>query len=178
MVQGTMKTAIRSALAVCALAVSGVAQAGGVMGSDAAHCTAGRGPAIQVNVFDLKDRRGQLKLELYPATDADFMRSDTDLIAEGKIFRRVTVDAPAEGQVAMCIRVPHPGRYALLFIHSRRAQDKFDVWQDGVGLRSNTRIGRARPAAADAAVEVGSGVAVFDIRTQYLRGLGGFSPSR
>ncbi|WP_029625212.1 DUF2141 domain-containing protein [Sphingomonas sp. PAMC 26605] len=160
------------------LALPSAAQAGGVMGTDAAHCTSGRGPAIQVNVLDLKDRRGQLKLELYPATETDFMRSDTELLAEGKVFRRVTIDAPVAGQVAMCIRVPHPGRYALLLLHSRRAQDKFDVWQDGVGLRSNTRIGRARPSVANAAVEVGAGVAVLDIETQYLRGLGGFSPLR
>lgn len=160
-----------------ALAIPGAAHAGGVVGADANVCTSGRGPAIQVNVLDLKDRRGLLKLELYPANDADFMRSDTDLLAEGKIFRRVTVDAPVAGAVSMCIRVPHPGRYALLFIHSRRAQDKFDFWQDGVGLSSNTRIGRARPAAANAAVEVGQGVARLDIKTQYLRGLGGFSPA-
>ncbi|MEG3177489.1 DUF2141 domain-containing protein [Sphingomonas sp. RB3P16] len=156
----------------------GSASAGGVMGVDAAHCTSGHGPAIQVNVLDLKDRRGQLKLELYPANPTDFMRSDTELLSEGKVFRRVTVEAPVTGEVAMCIRVPHPGRYALLFLHSRRAQDKFDFWQDGVGLRANTRIGRARPSVANAAVEVGGGVAVLDIKTQYLRGLGGFSPSR
>lgn len=175
-----MTTILKFALGVCGmmLALPGAAQAGGIMGTDAAHCSAGRGPAIQVNVLALKDRRGQLKLELYPATEADFLRSDTQLLAEGKVFRRVTVDAPVAGQVAMCIRVPHPGRYALLFLHSRRAQDKFDVWQDGVGLRSNTRIGRARPALANATVEVGNGVAVLDIETQYLRGLGGFSPSR
>lgn len=175
-----MKMTLRSVLGACGiiLATSTAAQAGGVMGIDAAHCTSGRGPAIQVNVRDLKDRRGQLKLELYPATEADFMRSDTDLLAEGKVFRRVTIDAPVAGQVAMCIRVPHPGRYALLFLHSRRAQDKFDVWQDGVGLPGNTRIGRARPSVAKAAVDVGSGIAVFDIETQYLRGLGGFAPLR
>ena len=160
------------------LALPTVAHAGGVMGTDAAHCASGRGPAIQVNVLDLKDRRGQLKLELYPATESDFMRSDTDLLAEGKVFRRVTIAAPVAGQVAMCIRVPHPGRYALLLLHSRRAQDKFDFWQDVVGLRSNTRIGRARPSVANAAVEVGNGVSVLDIETQYLHGFGGFSPLR
>ena len=175
-----MKITIRTVLASCIalLAAPNVASAGVVMGTDASACTAGHGPAIQVNVQDLKDRRGQLKLELYPANDADFMRSDTDLLAEGKIFRRVTVDAPVAGRVALCIRVPHPGRYALLFIHSRRAQDKFDFWYDGVGQRSNTRIGRARPLASNAAVEVGGGVVAIDIKTQYLRGLGGFSPAR
>jgi uncharacterized protein (DUF2141 family) len=164
--------------ALCLLqAVPGQARAAGVLGSDAGACIAGRGPAIQVDVFDLKDRQGQLKLELYPANDADFMRPDFELVAAGKVFRRVTVAAPAAGPVALCIRVPRPGRYALLFIHSRRAQDKFDFWQDGVGLRSNTRIGRARPQAANAAVDVGAGVTVLNIHTQYLHGLGGFSPA-
>lgn len=175
-----MTSVMRTASVTCALALvvsaAGTARAGGVVGGDAGSCTSGRGPAIQVNVLDLKDRRGQLKLELYPANDADFMRSDTDLLAAGKVFRRVTVDAPVAGNVAMCIRVPHPGRYALLFIHSRRAQDKFDFWADGVGLRANTRIGRARPAADAASVAVGTGVVALDIHAQYLRGLGGFGP--
>ncbi|MDR6849223.1 MAG: DUF2141 domain-containing protein [Sphingomonas sp.] len=170
-----------SAFSLTLVALAGcptAALAGGVMGADASHCASGRGPAIQVNVSDLKDRTGLLRLELYPANDKDFMRPDMDLLAEGKIFRRVTVDAPNAGPVSLCIRVPHPGRYALLFLHSRRAQDKFDFWKDGVGLRSNARIGRARPRVDDAAVDVGNGVAVVDIKTQYLRGLGGFGPSR
>ena len=62
------------ALAAC----PGAALAGGVMGADASHCASGRGPAIQVNVSDLKDRTGLLRLELYPANDKDFMRPDMD----------------------------------------------------------------------------------------------------
>lgn len=167
-----------SSLLPMLLLIPGVAEAGTVMGSDARHCISGEGPAIQVNVSDLKDRTGLLRLELYPANEKDFMRPDMDLVAEGKVFRRVTIDAPSAGPVSLCIRVPRPGRYALLFLHSRRAQDKFDFWKDGVGLRSNVRIGRARPRVDDAAIDVGSGVAVVDIKAQYLRGLGGFGPLR
>lgn len=179
----TMTAIPRSAQAVTALvlavcAVPQSAGAGGVFGSDANACTSGHGPAIQVNMLDLRDRQGQVKLELYPDNVADFMRSDTDLLAAGKVFRRVTVDTPGSGLVSLCIRVPHPGRYALLVLHSRRAQDKFDFFADGIGLRSNSRIGRSRPSVDAAAVAVGAGVLSLDIHTQYLRGLSGFSPLR
>lgn len=170
-------------LGLCGLTIALLGQperasAGGMFGSDANACTSGRGPAILVNVLGLKDRQGQVKLELYPDNPDDFMRSDTDLLTAGKVFRRVTVATPVTGAVSLCIKVPHPGRYALLMLHSRRAQDKFDVFADGVGLRSNARIGRARPSVDAATVAVGSGIVSLDIHTQYLHGLGGFSPMR
>ncbi|KAK0359375.1 hypothetical protein LTR94_031578, partial [Friedmanniomyces endolithicus] len=69
------------------------------IGSDAAACNNGQGPAIRVNVVGLKDRTGRLKLELYPANDDDFLKDDRDLRAEGKFFRRVWADMPASGAV-------------------------------------------------------------------------------
>jgi uncharacterized protein (DUF2141 family) len=54
-----------------------------VLGSDAAACSAGGGSAILVQVTGLKDRKGRIKLELYPATEADFLKDDDNLVAEG-----------------------------------------------------------------------------------------------
>jgi len=75
------------------LSVTARAQAG-VLGSDSAACAGGAGPAIRANVSGLKDRSGELKLELYPANDADFLKDDRDLIKEGKFFRRIRVPTP------------------------------------------------------------------------------------
>lgn len=166
-----MTTVLAGALLVGAPAFAAQAP----IGSDSAACTGG-GPAIRVSVDGLKDRTGELKLELYPANEADFLKDDRDLIKEGKFFRRVRVPTPASGPVVLCIRVPTPGPYALLFTHNRDGRNKFNFWSDGAGFPSNTKLGRSRPKVAQGRIIVPEGVVSVDIKAQYLRGLGGFGP--
>ena len=170
-----VKTFALSAFAALTLAGAAHAQAG-VLGGDAAACGGGEGPAVLANIVGLKDRKGDLKLELYPATEADFLKDDRDLLAQGKLFRRVRAATPPSGPVAMCMRVPRPGRYALLFTHNRDGKNKFSVWSDGAGFASNRKLGRSRPQLAQAIVDVAAGVTTVTIRAQYLRGLSGFGP--
>jgi len=157
-------------------AVAAPIQARGTIGTDAAVCDAGNEPAILADVTGFKDRKGRVKLELYPATDADFLKDDRDLIAEGKVFRRVWADMPPSGPVEICIKVPRPGRYALFFTHDRDGKNKFNFWTDGGGLPSNQKIGMSRPKLNMAVIDVGTGVTTTHIRVQYLRGLNGFGP--
>lgn len=164
-----------AATAAAAAAILAPAATAAPLGPDAAACEAGH-PAILAAIVGLKDRKGIVKLELYPATQADFTRNDTDLIAEGKTFRRVTVAPPATGPVSLCIRVPGPGRYALLMTHNRDGRNKFKYTIDGAGLPANKRIGLAKPKVGGAIVEVGEKTLPLTIRAQYL-GLFGFSPS-
>ena len=159
-------------LATCLFASAAGAEQ---IGEDAAACAAGRGPAFQVEVQGLKDRTGEMWLELYPATEADFLRPDQALIAEGKTFRRTRARLPASGAVQICVRAPHPGRYALMLRHNRVGKDKFSFWSDGVGIPANQKLGRSRPTVAQASAETGAGVTVVPIRLQYLRGFG-FAP--
>jgi uncharacterized protein (DUF2141 family) len=144
-------------------------------GDNAAACRGG-GPAIRVDIVGLKDRTGGLKLELYPATEADFLKDDRDLAKEGKFFRRIRVATPPTGPVSLCISVPRPGRYALLFTHDRDGKNKFNFVSDGAGFPSNLKLGRAKPTLAQAVIVVPRGVARTEIRAQYLRGLRGFAP--
>ena len=160
------------------LAASGTAEAVSPIGTDASACEAGQGPAVEAIITGLKDRKGRLKLELYPATERDFLRDDRDLINEGKFFRRIWANTPADGQVALCIKAPHPGRYALFFTHDRDGKNKFNFWVDGAGLPSNSRMGMSRPKLAMAAIDVGQGVTTTTIQAQYLRGLNGFGPTK
>lgn len=162
------------ALVVLAAMPIGIAQAARPIGPDAAACEGAPGSAIQANVTGLKDRTGRLKLELYPATQEDFLKDDRDLIAQGKIFRRVWAAMPASGPVELCIKVPKAGRYALFFTHDRDGKNKFDIWSDGLGLPNSTKIGRSKPKVETALVDVGEGVTVVNVKTQYLRGLSGF----
>ncbi|QNQ08788.1 DUF2141 domain-containing protein [Sphingomonas alpina] len=171
---------VLTALGVAAAAFPAIdadAQAS-VIGSDAAACIAGGGPAIRANIIGLKDRIGELKLELYPATEEDFLKDDRDLIKQGKFFRRVRVATPQSGAVSVCIRAPRPGRYALLFTHNRDGKNKFDFWSDGAGFPSNQKLGRSRPKLPQAVINVPNGVVTTEIRAQYLRGLGGFAPMK
>lgn len=152
------------------MAVPAVAQ------GQAEACPANEGPAIQANITGLKDRTGMVKLELYPDNAADFLKDDRDLIAQGKFFHRVQAKTPATGELVLCMKVPRPGRYALLFTHNRDGKNKFSFWSDGAGFPSNHRLGRQRPSVDEALIDVGKGVTVTNIRVQYLRGLGGFGP--
>ncbi|MEZ0497131.1 DUF2141 domain-containing protein [Sphingomonas sp. IW22] len=163
-------------LGLAAVIAAPAAAQADVLGTDRAACIGGGGPAIRVNVMGLKDRSGRLKLELYPANDDDFLKDDRDLLKEGKFFRRIWADTPADGQVSLCIKAPQAGRYALLFTHDRDGRNKFDFWKDGAGFPSNRKLGRSRPKLEQAVIEVGNGVTVTNIRAQYLRGLGGFGP--
>ena len=169
-------TRILIALAVVPLMLSPLAAIAQTIGEDAAICNAGHGPAIQANIIGLKDRAGEVKLELYPANEADFLRDDYLLIKEHKTFRRVTALTPKAGAVSICIRVPGPGRYAILFTHNRDSKSKFDFWTDGAGFPGSQRMGRSKPRLAQALIDVGPGITTTSIRAQYLRGLGGFSP--
>ncbi len=163
-------------LASVALPLAGAVAQAGVLGDDRAACTSSEGPAILATIAGLKDRKGELKLELYPANDADFLKDDRDLIKEGKFFRRIRVPTPQAGTIAMCIRAPRPGRYALLFTHNRDGRNKFDFWSDGAGFPSNVKLGRQRPKLAMAVIDVRDGVTMTEIQAQYLRGLSGFGP--
>ncbi|MBY0521380.1 MAG: DUF2141 domain-containing protein [Sphingomonas sp.] len=166
------------ALLLLAAAIASPADARGrpTIGSDSAACDSGEGPAIRVDVAGLKDRKGRLKLELYPANATDFLRDDRDLEKEGKVFRRIWADLPTTGPVELCIKVPHPGSYGLFFTHDRDGKNKFNFWTDGGGITSNTRIGMSKPKFTASTVEVGPGITTITIQAQYLRGLSGLSP--
>lgn len=164
--------------ALALLGMAGPAAAQAILGNDAAACAGGIGPAVRVNVTDLKDRIGRIKLELYPATEEDFLTDDRDLVKAGKFFHRIWAATPAAGAVVLCIKAPRPGRYALVFTHDRDDRNKFHLWKDGIGLPSNRKIGRSRPTLADSTINVGGGVTHLMIRAQYLRGLSGFAPYR
>jgi uncharacterized protein (DUF2141 family) len=134
------------------------------------------GPSFLVNVEGLKDRKGRLKLELYPANDSDFLQDDNILISQGKAFARVEVQVPQRGSVELCIRAPHPGTYALSLLHDRDENRKFGISADGIGFAGNPRLGWSKPRAAAASARVGAGPTRLSIILNYRRGLLSFGP--
>jgi uncharacterized protein (DUF2141 family) len=134
------------------------------------------GPAIVVTAAGLKDRRGRLKLEVYPSNDRDFLADDNILISEGKTFRRVETNVPADGPVRVCVRVPRPGSYSLSLLHDRDSNHKFGLSRDGIGFPGNPKLGMAKPRAGAARVVVGPHVTGVEIVMQYRRSFISFGP--
>jgi uncharacterized protein (DUF2141 family) len=128
------------------------------------------GPAILVAVEGFKDRRGRLRLELYPANDDDFLADDNILIEQGKTFARTDQPVAATGSITLCIRVPVPGRYTLSLLHDRDANHKFSMFTDGIGFAGNPKLGWSKPLAANAVVVAGAGLTHIVIVLNYRRG--------
>ena len=129
------------------------------------------GPSFLVNVEGLKDRTGKLKLEVYPARDPDFLADDNILISAGKVFRRVEQPVPSSGPVAVCVRVPSAGSYAVSLLHDRDGDRKFGWRIDGIGFAGNPRLGWSKPRASAASAVARSGPTQISIVMNYRRGL-------
>lgn len=159
--------------------VSGPALAGPhqELGKAEGRCRPGEsGPALLVSALGLKDRAGDLKLEVYPANDRDFLQDDRILIAQGKTFRRVEEAVPASGTPMLCVRVPGPGTYAVSLLHDRDANHKFNLSGDGVGFSGNHKLSWSKPKANASSVVAGAGLTRVPIVLNYRSGLLGFAP--
>lgn len=147
------------------------------LGTAEARCRPGEpGPAVVVTVVGLKDRVGKLRAELYPPRDGDFMADDNKLVAAGKVFRRSVIATPTTGSAQLCLRVPAPGRYALLVVHARDGGHGFSLLRDGIGFGNNPRLGLGKPRAALATLTVGAGVTNMSVVMNYRSGLFSFAP--
>ncbi|WP_067731951.1 DUF2141 domain-containing protein [Novosphingobium naphthalenivorans] len=131
-----------------------------------------KGPAFLITVDGLKDRQGNLKLEVYPDNDTDFLQDDNILINAGKTFRRVEVPVPASGTPELCVRLPAPGTYAVSLLHDRNEDRKFNWTIDGIGFAGNPRLGWGKPKARKASATAGPGLTHITIVLNYRRGLG------
>lgn len=135
-----------------------------------------KGPALTITVTGLKDRKGNMRAEVYPAREGDFLADDNVLVMAGKTFRRVEIPVPQSGPVQLCIRVPGPGNYGLLVLHDRDMNRKFGLSVDGAGFSNNPKIGLGKPRAASTAFVAGPGITPMTIRLNYRRGLFSFAP--
>lgn len=143
------------------------------LGKAEARCRPGEnGPSFAVEVNGLKDRTGNLKLEVYPANDGDFLADDNVLVSADKTFRRVEVPVPASGPVRLCVRVPGPGTYAVSLLHDRDQNRRFGWKIDGIGFAGNPKLGFNKPRAARASATAGTRPTPLTIVLNYRRGLG------
>jgi uncharacterized protein (DUF2141 family) len=144
------------------------------LGKAEGRCRPGEsGPALLVEAVGMKDRTGQMKLEIYPGNDQDFLADDNVLIASGKTFRRVEVPTPQSGPVVLCVRIPGPGTYAVSVLHDRNMDRRFQWKVDGIGFSANPKLGWSKPKAHASRVVVNSGgVSKISVVMNYKSGLG------
>ncbi len=161
-------------LSVTALLLAAPATAGSdILGPDAAACAPGSGKsAVLLTVDGFKSLDGTLRVELWPGTDADFMRNHHELVEEGKSYYRATVPVPASGTARVCVPLPGAGTYALGAFHSPKGVRKFNFRQDGATFTRNPKMGLSKPKAEDVAMPFTVGLNHSNVTLNYLRGLG------
>jgi uncharacterized protein (DUF2141 family) len=164
-------------LALVPLTTAAFVPSGPELGTAEAQCRPGEtGPALMVEVVGLKDHVGKLKVEVYPGVEGDFLEDDNKLINAGKTFRRVEGAVPGEAVPHVCVRLPGPGRYAVMVLHDRDANHRFNWQHDGVGFSRNPHLAWTKPKADSVAVSVGSGVTPLRVVLNYRIGLFSFGP--
>jgi len=134
------------------------------------------GPALLVRIDGLKDHSGQLKLEVYPSNDDDFLQDDNILISQGKTFRRVEQPVGSGNPVELCVRVPGPGAYSVSVLHDRDSNRKFGLSVDGIGFAGNPKLGLSKPKAARTRVMAGGALTRVAVVMNYRKGLMSFGP--
>jgi uncharacterized protein (DUF2141 family) len=147
------------------------------LGKAEGQCRPGeKGPAVNLTIVGMKDRAGNLRAEVYPPNDNDFLEDDNKLVMAGKTFRRVEMPTPQSGVVQMCVRLPGPGTYTLSVLHDRDLNRKFGISSDGIGFPNNPKLGLSKPRAAATSFVAGPGITDVTIRLNYRRGMFSFGP--
>ena len=138
--------------------------ASAIVGADAAACAANKS-ALLVRVVGLKQSTGTLKLALYGANQAMYLKK------QGRL-QRLKVAVPSAGPVDVCIAVPGPGRYAVAIHHDLNGNGDKDR-HDGGGYSNNPRLSitNMRPAFARTAVVVGAQPTRITVIMLYVKGL-------
>jgi uncharacterized protein (DUF2141 family) len=121
------------------------------------------GPAALVTVHGFKDRQGQLRIAIYPATDADFL-------ASGRYVQRLDTPLTPTGEMTVCAPVPAGGELIVVALHDRDANGKLGPFRDGAGFSRNPRLGLSKPKISAVKVNI-EGVTPLRIELNYLQGL-------
>ncbi|MEO7815122.1 MAG: DUF2141 domain-containing protein [Sphingomicrobium sp.] len=127
-------------------------------------CTRGGSPAVLVHVVGLKNGNGQVRIQAYGPTAANYLK-------KGAWAGRV--DAPLGGRraVDICLPLPTTGRYSIAVRHDANANSKSD-WNDGAGFSRNPKLSLlGRPSFAQTAVPVERGTTRLNVQINYRSGM-------
>ena len=148
-----------------ALALLAATAAEAAVGPDARGCDASSGSALLVNVRGFKEGQGVLRVQLYGADPADFLK-------KGRKLRRIEVPVRGTGAIPVCVAVPQAGSYAIAVRHDIDGNGK-SGWTDGGGFSRNPKLSLLdlKPSYGKVAVPGGGGVRPIDVVLNYRHGL-------
>lgn len=150
-------------VAAIALALPAQAQYNQVIGNNMANCAAGAGPAVRVNITDVKASSGKIRVQLYRATKAEWLE-------KGRWLNRLEVPARA-GSMTVCMPAPGPGTYGIAVRHDINGNGSTDLTKDGGGMSNNPSINifnLGKPSYSKVAFSLGDEVKSMTIRMRYM----------
>lgn len=123
------------------------------------------GPVIQLGFDNLKNNKGQFRIELYG--------NNPDLFLEGagRVYKYF-VPMIKKRKDTVCLAVPHYGEYGLLVIHDMDGDSKPDFFTDGFGLSTNPQLALRRPQLDEARFTIDQDETSLEIKLQYVTGSG------
>jgi uncharacterized protein (DUF2141 family) len=143
--------------------VSGTAAASEEISNDLSRCTAGKGPAVLVNVQGVKEARGNVSVQSYAATPGTWL-------AKGRWLHRIESRASA-GNMSFCVPLPSEGKYGIAVRHDRNGNGKTDFTQDGGGFSNNPSVSilnLGKPSVSKVAFDAGPGITRITINLKYM----------
>jgi len=154
-----LATAMLGALSLPAQAVAQFRQE---ITNDSSRCRSG--PSIRIQVQDVKESRGKVRVQLYRGIKADWLES-------GRWIHRIEVPARA-GTMNFCMPVPEAGTYGIAIRHDLNGNGKTDISEDGGGMSNNPSLNifnLGKPSYKRTAFEVGGGSPTsISIRMRYM----------
>lgn len=156
--------------AMLALAATGLATAAPAaaqyrqkIGNDMSKCRSDSGPAVMVTVDGIESSSGNIRVQSYRGTEADWLE-------KGRWLNRIQTRASA-GTMTFCLPVPRPGTYAVAVRHDRNGNGDTDLMQDGGAMSNNPSLNifnLGKPSYTKTAFSVGNGVKSIRIRMRYM----------
>ncbi|MCJ2180493.1 DUF2141 domain-containing protein [Novosphingobium album (ex Hu et al. 2023)] len=131
--------------------------------NDMGRCTAGSGPAVMVTVDGIKASQGNLRIQTYHATAAEWLH-------KGKWLARIEVPAKA-GTMTFCLPVPEPGTYGVAVRHDLNGNGDTDITSDGGAMSNNPSINifnLGKPSYTKVGVPVANGVKSIRVQMKYM----------
>jgi len=123
----------------------------------------GSGPAVWINITDVKNSRGKMRVVLYRATSEDWLE-------KGRWLNRIEVPA-RQGAMQVCMPVPSTGNYAIAIRHDTNDNNSTDISIDGGGMSNNPSINifnLGRPSVNRTRFSIDREVKPMSIRMRYL----------
>lgn len=161
------RRALAGTLALALVASGSAGAAAGqyrqVISNDPGECAAGAGPAVRVTVQGIKASTGSVRVQLYRATEAEWLK-------KGAWLKRIETRARA-GAMSFCLPVPATGSYAVAVRHDLNGNGESDFTKDGGGMSNNPSINifnLGKPSVRKTAFTVGDGITAIRIDMKYM----------